>query len=227
MRRLAGISALVVILLCVPVWAQKRGGSVGGRAGFAPRGGVVFHGSFPHTGITIRTFPGPFTHFHRFPYRPFWGYRYPGYYAYGYPGYYGYYGYAGYYDPLLWGSASSYSYDNASNYSASYDQSQQLQQQINRLEDEVDRLKDERYARPAAPPAAAAPATPPKPESATLTVLIFKDQHREEVHNYAVVGRTVWVFSEQRARKIPLDQLNIPATQQANDERGVDFRIPG
>lgn len=230
MRRLAGISALVLVLLCAPAWAQRRGGSVGFRSGFAPRGGVAFHGSFPHTGITIRTFPGPFTHFHhRFPYRPYWGYGYPGYYAYGYPGYYGYYGYAGYYNPLLWGSASSYSYDSSSNYNAYYDQTQQLQQQVNNLENEVDRLREERYSQPVVPrpPAApAAPATPAKPESASPTVLIFKDKHREEVKNYAVVGRTVWIFSEQRARKIPLDQLDIPATQQANDERGLDFMVP-
>jgi len=224
MWRLAGISALVLILLCAPVWAQRRGGSVGFRTGFAPRGGIVFHGSFPHSGISIRTFPPPFRRFHRnfgF-FRPWFGFGYPGYYA-----------YAGYYDPLLWGSASSYSNDNSSEYNAYYDKNQQLQQQINRLQDEVDRLREERYAEPAAPrspPAAQAPAAPrapSKPETASLTVLIFKDQHREEVHNYAVVGSTLWVFSEQRARKIPLDQLDVPATQQANDERGLDFRVPG
>jgi hypothetical protein len=222
MRRLAGISALVLIFLSTSLWAQRRVGSAGIRSGFAPRGGVSFHAPVPHAGITIRTFRGPFTRFHRgFVYRPYW--------RYGYPGYYGYYGYAGYYDPFLWGSASSYSYDNSSNYNAYYDQSQQLQQQVNNLENEVERLREERYAQPVAPrsPAVpAAPATPAKPESASLTVLIFKDQHREEVKNYAVVGQTVWIFSEQRARKIPLDQLDIPATQQANDERGLDFAVP-
>jgi hypothetical protein len=192
------------------------------HGGVAPRGGVVFHGSFPRTGITIRTFPGPFSRFHHhFPYyRPWWGYGYAGYY---YPGYYGYYGY----DPLLWGSASSYLYDTSEAYNAYADQTQQLQQQINRLQDEVDRLHDEQYARPAAPPAPPTPPAPAKPESAALTVLIFKDQHREEVRNYAVVGRTLWIFSERRARKVPLDQVDIPATQQANDERGLDFKIPG
>src|SRR5438067_2648859 len=168
MRRLAGISALVLMLLCAPGWAQRRGGSAGFRTGFAPRGGVVFRGSFPHAGVTIRTFP---RRFHRFRFFPAW---------YGY-GYSNYYGYPGYYDPLLWDSASSYSsYENSSAYNSSYEQTQQLQQQINRLEEEVDRLKEERYARPAAPPAPAAPAAPSKPESASLTVLIFKDHHREE-----------------------------------------------
>src|SRR5581483_10840248 len=129
MRRLAGISALVLIFLSTSLWAQRRGGSVGFRGGFAARSGVTFHAPAPRSGITIRTFPGPFTHFHnRFPYRPYWGYRYPG--------YYGYYGYAGYYDPFLWGSASSYTY-TSSNYNASYEQSRQLQQEVDDLESEV------------------------------------------------------------------------------------------
>lgn len=233
MRRLAGISALVVLLACAPVWAQRRGGAgsfhgvVAFHGAVAPRGGVVFHGSFPHTGITIRTFPGPFNHFHRFfpYYRPWWGYGYAGYYGYGYPGY----GYYGAYDPLLWSSASSYASDSSSQYNAYYDQNQQLQQQVNRLQDEVDRLHDDQYSRAVAPPEPARPqpSAPDKPESVALTVLVFKDQHREEVKNYAVVGQTVWIFSEQRARKVPLQQLDIPATQRANEDRGVDFLIPG
>jgi hypothetical protein len=236
MRRLASISALVLIFLSASLWAQRRGGSVGFHGGFTPRGGVTFHAPVPRSGITIRTFPGPFTHFHhRFAYRPYWGYGYRPYYAYGYPGYYGYYGYAGSYDQGLWGSSSAYSYDTSSNdsasaYNAYYEQTQQLQQQLNRLQDEVDRLHDQQYARPVSPDVPrppSSPATPDKQETATFTVLIFKDQHREEVKNYAVVGRTLWIFSEQRARKIPLDQLNVPATQQANEERGLDFRIPG
>lgn len=227
MRRLAAISALVLILLCTPALAQTRRGSVGFSSGFAPRGGVTFRAPVPRSSITIRTFPGPFPHFqHRFPYRPYRAYGYPGYFTYGYPGYYGYYGYAGYYDPFLWGSTNSYSYDSSSNYAAYYDQTEQLQQQVNRLQGEVDQLRDEQYVRPSKPPAPVVPASPSRPESAALTVLIFKDRHREEVRNYAVVGRTVWVFSEQRARKIPLDQLDIPATQQANDERGLDFTVP-
>jgi len=33
------------------------------------------------------------------------------------------------------------------------------------------------------------------------------------VENYAIAGQTLWVFTEQRARKIPLADLDIPATQ--------------
>src|SRR5581483_8575750 len=181
MRRLAGISALVAVLLCAPVLAQRRGGG-GFRTGFGSRGGIVFRGSYRSGGIRIRTDPW---YFHRHGhFRRWWGY--------GYPAYYGYYG--GYYDPLLWGSASSAygtsSYDPSSASNAYYEQTQQLQQQIDRLQDEVDRLHEQQYARPAPPDVPrppSAPATAAKPEPATFTVLIFKDQHREEVKNYAVV----------------------------------------
>jgi len=47
------------------------------------------------------------------------------------------------------------------------------------------------------------------------------------VKNYAIVGQTLWVLSGQRARKIPLTELDIPATKKVNDDRGVDFQLPG
>jgi hypothetical protein len=58
------------------------------------------------------------------------------------------------------------------------------------------------------------------------TVLVFKDGHRSEVFNYAVVGDTLFDFSADRTRKILLADLDLPATQKANDDRGVDFQIP-
>jgi hypothetical protein len=55
---------------------------------------------------------------------------------------------------------------------------------------------------------------------------VFRDQRTEEVENYAIAGQTLWIFTEQRARKIPLADLDIPATQRANEARGVGFAIP-
>lgn len=59
------------------------------------------------------------------------------------------------------------------------------------------------------------------------TVLVFRDQHKEEVSNYAIVGQTLWNFSGQKTRKISLSDLDVAATQKANDDRGVTFRVPG
>jgi len=58
-------------------------------------------------------------------------------------------------------------------------------------------------------------------------MLVFRDQHKLEVRNYAIVGQTLWSFGGQRTEKIPLSDLDLPATQKANEERGVTsgFRL--
>jgi hypothetical protein len=58
------------------------------------------------------------------------------------------------------------------------------------------------------------------------TVLVFRDQHKQEVENYAIVGDTLWDFAAQQTVKIPLSELDIPATIKANQEHGVRFSVP-
>ena len=146
-------------------------------------------------------------------YRPRFFYGVSPWLSYGYPGYYGY----PYYD----------SYDNASeesypsyNYSGSDDnQSGQMQQdKIDRLEDEVAQLREQRNS--SRPPSQA------KTDVRASTMLVFRDQHTQDVQNYAIVGETLWIFDAQKATKIPVDNLDIPATTKANDDRGIDFRMP-
>jgi hypothetical protein len=57
------------------------------------------------------------------------------------------------------------------------------------------------------------------------TVLVFRDGHQQEVANYAIMGSTLFVLSGPRSR-IPIAQLDIPATEQVNQSRGVDFHVP-
>ena len=59
------------------------------------------------------------------------------------------------------------------------------------------------------------------------TVLVFRDQHKQEVRNYAIVGQTLWNFAPRRTEKIPLSDLDLPATTKANDERGADLPRSG
>ena len=77
------------------------------------------------------------------------------------------------------------------------------------------------YARQAASSSASQPETMLPP-----TVLVYRDQHKEEVNNYAIVGQTLWSFSAQRTKKIPLADLDMAATQKANDDRGLVFNTP-
>src|SRR5271157_1775528 len=81
-----------------------------------------------------------------------------------------------------------------------------------------------------APPAFAQPA--PQQQSAAReakpndpSVLVFRDGHQQEVSNYAIMGQTVYVF-DTRAQKIALADLDVPATIKANDDRGLEFKIP-
>ncbi len=55
---------------------------------------------------------------------------------------------------------------------------------------------------------------------------MFRDKHTEEVQNYAIIGQTLWILNEEKAMKIPLADLDVPATVKANDERGIDFKVP-
>jgi hypothetical protein len=129
--------------------------------------------------------------------------------------------------PYLWGGIDPYWWwDNSG-----YDQDQQNEiaqaQQMDQdsLADQQMRQQYEQnqYARSAPPPP---PQQPERTDPGQPTVLIFRDQHQQEVQNYAIVGQTIWTFAPQKTQKIPLSDLDIPATTKANDERGVDFRLP-
>jgi hypothetical protein len=79
------------------------------------------------------------------------------------------------------------------------------------------------YAQSSAPPP---PHQEARSEAVPPTVLVFRDQRKEEVQNYAIVGQTLWNFAPQHTEKIPLTDLDLPATTKAN-ENGVGFRLPG
>jgi hypothetical protein len=244
MRRLLLIFGMVVAFLISPLLAQMHGGrsgsfgrpsfgghghSFGGRGfgsnhfgprfggGFGPR----FHGGFgPRFGGRFCRFcGGGFFPRDRFFFGFSSGFAYPyyGFYgAYGYP-WYGGYAYPGYSYPAVAYSDSRYNSD----LDYSYQQKRNMEE-LDRLEDRVQRLENQRAAanvpRPPQYEAQARPASP--------IVLVFRDKHSQETENYAIVGQTIWLFNEQRATRIPMSEIDIPATQKANEERGVQFEIP-
>jgi len=70
-------------------------------------------------------------------------------------------------------------------------------------------------------------ADPPAPDPAREpTVLVFKDGHRLEVGNYAIVGATLFDLAPGHSRKVPLADLDLDATQRQNDDHGITFQIP-
>ena len=64
------------------------------------------------------------------------------------------------------------------------------------------------------------------PEPLPQTVLVFKDGHKLEVGNYAIVNSTLIDLTPGHPRKIALADLNLPATEKENDDRGVNFQVP-
>lgn len=92
------------------------------------------------------------------------------------------------------------------------------------------------YAPPVTPPPSVAPAPPAlpavvEPPSPPLpketTVLIFRDGHRFELTDYAIAGQDVLNLSGHGPHRIALADLDLPATVRENDDRGIDFRVPG
>jgi hypothetical protein len=145
-----------------------------------------------------------------------WGYGYP---------YLGYPYLGGGVDPYWW-------WDNDS----SYDQQQQdemgLANEMNAQSLDEQRMRqqsendNDAYANSAPPRQPQHQSQPERTNPALATVLVFRDQRREEVQNYAIVGQTLWTFDAQHRQKIPLTDLDLPASTKANEERGVDFHVP-
>ncbi len=65
----------------------------------------------------------------------------------------------------------------------------------------------------------------PEPPQAP-TILVFKDGRKLEVGNYAIVGQTLFDLTPGHARKIALADLDLEASRQLNDDRGVQFQVP-
>jgi hypothetical protein len=245
MRRLWAIAAIGVLAASMPLWAQHGGGHAsGGGHGFGGggHGGFASHGSFaghPSGHAFAGTHAGPsfgghsfrpgsssrsfssnrFHHFDNglrirtrgfrnncFGYGCAWGYGYP-------------YLYGGIDPYWWWDSDSSYDQDQQNQIGLANEMNQQslAEQQMRQQGDQ------DVYARSAPPPPREAERSDPVP----ATMLVFRDQRKQEVENYAIVGQTLWIFAPQRTQKVPLADLDIPATVKVNDDRGVDFRVPG
>ena len=141
-------------------------------------------------------------------------------------GWYGYgsYPYYGWYSPFYWDWASS-SYDQSDNDYAQY----QTMNDINRLADEVQQLREERETRAAAPQPAPSPQQPAKlqqQQEDLPIIVVFLDKRIQEVKNYAVANEMLVVLDGNRKKKYPLADIDLAATMKLNDERGVEFDVP-
>ena len=235
MRRVVTVAAFLLLLTSLPLSAQRGGmrggGHLGGFGGhsFVSRPGAHGFGGM-HSGLSHNFgdrgfhdgfFRNGFRHHRCFGCRSF-----------GFP--WGYAGY-GYYAPYWW---DDFYYDDY-RFDAQQAREEALANEMDRLnieeqrfrnrEDAWDRQRDQdAYARQDQDRYARRTQTQPQASSAPApsTVLVFRDQHKQEVQNYAIADGTLWVLTAQTAKKIPLSELDLDATQKANDDRGVEFQTP-
>jgi hypothetical protein len=59
-----------------------------------------------------------------------------------------------------------------------------------------------------------------------LTVIFKDDRKPEQIQNYMLSASKLTDLDREHYQQIPLEQINIPATQQANRAHGIDFRVP-
>ncbi len=236
MRRLYVVAALVAVLGAVPLFGQMRGGhfgssfgrgfsshSFGGFSSGFSRGGFnrgFVGGGFGRGGFGFNRGGFGFARGSRFFVsrgRPFFYGGSPffigGSFYWG-PDYYPYYGYPYSYSAPVAVPPTYYYRDD------DYDRGN-LRRDIDELNGKVDHLQRDLDSRNYVP-------RPPARQEAIResTMLVFKDKHREEVQNYAVVGNSLWILDEKNATKVPLDDLDLDATTRVNNERGVDFNVP-
>ena len=67
---------------------------------------------------------------------------------------------------------------------------------------------------------------PAEPDDSPATVFIFKDGHQIETRNYAIMGQTLYDLSGPSLKKVQLNDLDSAATLKANDDRGVQVKLP-
>jgi hypothetical protein len=230
-RRLIAVATLVA-LTALPLWAQgRRMGSVvvpwapafnSRSPGFIPRAPIVRHGSF---GTSFNGFSGFRRHpriFVRFGGRVcdpvFFDCRFFSHRRFFFS------------QPVFFPLPVYPEYPNQPVYAQPEPQmrddtrERELETQIANLSEEVASLRMEEQSRYPVRPQERQPE--PKHEEQKPTVLVFHDKHILEVRNYAIVGQTLWVLSQRKAKKISVSDLDLAATARLNEERGVQFQAP-
>ncbi|MGC2617810.1 MAG: hypothetical protein WA414_02150 [Acidobacteriaceae bacterium] len=202
------------------------GGGYSGRSLYSGRASYVSRGdgNAPRASYAIpaRSYAQAYRSGSRDRYRRPYRSPYRGYGGYGYP-----YGIGNSWGVLPWdlGYPDFNGYDNGYVDQPTADASQQPVDAGQPLPDD-DRppYAAEPYPYPQAPAVAAAPVS----DEPALT-LIFNDGHQQSIRNYALTSNYILVLDNAangREQRIPLTDLNVPATEKAAQQAGLDFTPP-
>ncbi len=69
------------------------------------------------------------------------------------------------------------------------------------------------------------------PRELPPAVLVFRDGHKEEITRYTIVGGAIYTSADywnsgSWTKKVPVAELDVPATLELNRERGAHFNLP-
>ena len=69
------------------------------------------------------------------------------------------------------------------------------------------------------------------PRELPPAVLVFRNGHKEEVERYTIMGTVIYASADYWStgswtRKVPIAELDVPATRKLNQERGGKFSLP-
>jgi hypothetical protein len=69
------------------------------------------------------------------------------------------------------------------------------------------------------------------PSQLPPAVLVFRDAHQEEIGEYVIVGTIIYTGADYWSsgswtRRVPIVELDVPATLKLNRERGAKFSLP-
>ena len=130
-------------------------------------------------------------------------------------------------DPITQGYGYDYGYgqDQYAQDQAAAQNQADLNYEVGRLSQEVEDLRQQQAMLAAPPPQPVAPVLVTPPAPVTPTMLVFRDGHRMEIQNYAIIGQTLWILDQRASTKIPLTDLDLEATQRENAARGMRFSV--
>lgn len=100
--------------------------------------------------------------------------------------------------------------------------------EIDRLKSEVNELKQQREAEAyqKTPETAAVPPPPTSVEpEEPATIVVLRDGQKLHVRNYAIMGHTFWDFSARPAKQVPISEIDVVASQRANEAQGIEFPL--
>ncbi|MFL6465743.1 MAG: hypothetical protein ACJ73N_15200 [Bryobacteraceae bacterium] len=97
-----------------------------------------------------------------------------------------------------------------------------LAQQLQQLTTEIQQMKSSGQQQPPSPAPTASAAPEHRPATPPIT-LVLRDGQQLSVQNYAVMNQTLWNFSKHPVQKIPVANIDIPASAKATEASGGEF----